>query len=491
MNPQVPTPTQRPGSRYGLRWLLWLLLLGGFTQQAQAQFVYAPVSGQGSGTTSPNVYRYDIATNAWTILPAAPADLEGALTSDGTFLYADAESGTTFYRYNPATSTWTTLAPTPGNIGGDLAYDGSGRIYAAVKSQGNTGEPASPTVYRYDIATNTWTTLPAAPADLEGGIAFGGGFLYADGDVGATFYRYNPATNTWTTLAPTPANIVGDLVYDGSGRIYAPINGQGGGTISPTVYRYDVATNTWTTLPDAPADLEGGVAFGGGFLYADADVGTAFYRYSPTTSTWTTLAPSPVDIAGNLVFAAGCATPGFVASVSPATCSGSTANSNGTIQISSVSNGARVGFSAGSTYTGPAFASATSFTGTTATVTTTLANPAVAQPYTIRVFCDAGTFFDQVVTLQPTQCLTANLSLAVAPPTQTKNPGDVATYVYTLTNAGPSTAPNVQVKVYVPANVTLVSNVPQSGTYNEGTNIWTIPSVAVGSQTLSLSVRIN
>jgi uncharacterized repeat protein (TIGR01451 family) len=102
-----------------------------------------------------------------------------------------------------------------------------------------------------------------------------------------------------------------------------------------------------------------------------------------------------------------CAIPAATVSLTPPTCSGSTALANGTITLSAMdANAKKVGYIAGSTYSGgPDFASAQTISGSTFTVANNLPNPGSSQDYTVRIFCDATTYFDKVVTIIPNQCL--------------------------------------------------------------------------------------
>lgn len=86
--------------------------------------------------------------------------------------------------------------------------------------------------------------------------------------------------------------------------------------------------------------------------------------------------------------------------------------------------------------------------------------------------------------------LDADVTLAL---TMTGSPASVTTgqnitYTLTLTNSGTSTATTVKVKDQLPGGVNFVSATPSTGTYNSATGIWTIPSIAPGSQTLTIVV---
>ncbi|WP_428657712.1 DUF11 domain-containing protein [Runella sp.] len=167
-------------------------------------------------------------------------------------------------------------------------------------------------------------------------------------------------------------------------------------------------------------------------------------------------------------------------------------NINGMLTLTSYSGGAtRVGYSAGSVYTGPAYTSATSLTAAPFTLVNTLPNPTVDQPYTVRVFATASNYQDYLVTLTPKLCLTADVSVSVSPTKQTNAKGETQTYIVTVKNAGPDVAPAVKVKVPIPNNRSLLLASPQQGTFNAATGIWDIGSLAIGQTTMQVTIQVN
>lgn len=90
--------------------------------------------------------------------------------------------------------------------------------------------------------------------------------------------------------------------------------------------------------------------------------------------------------------------------VIPATCNGTTANSDAQIQLSDVSGGTKTGISAGTSYTGPDFASASTLTAGAFTFAN-LQNPLVSQIYTIRIYNDANCYIDLQTTLYNKSCI--------------------------------------------------------------------------------------
>jgi len=86
----------------------------------------------------------------------------------------------------------------------------------------------------------------------------------------------------------------------------------------------------------------------------------------------------------------------------------------------------------------------------------------------------------------------ANLSLAKIVDNAAPNRGQTIVYTVTLSNAGPSTATNVQVRDQVPAGMTLQSFVASVGSYTAATGIWMVPSLASGANaTLRLTAIVN
>ena len=160
--------------------------------------------------------------------------------------------------------------------------------------------------------------------------------------------------------------------------------------------------------------------------------------------------------------------------------------------LNSFANVTKVGYSIGSTYTGPAFASATTLTTAPFTVANTLPNPTVNQPYTIRVFASATSYIDKKVLISPINCTAADLSLTVATATQTGNKGETLTYTFTATNSGPNAVTDAIANINIPSNATLLNANPSQGTYTESTKQWNIGAIANGgSKTLTISVKVN
>lgn len=100
--------------------------------------------------------------------------------------------------------------------------------------------------------------------------------------------------------------------------------------------------------------------------------------------------------------------PSPVASVSQATCGATTANADGSITLTNFGDTDKYDYTTGSTYTGTAtYASGSTAIPADGVITSTLANPATPQTYTVRVFT-ATCYTDRTVTLQPVVCINPN-----------------------------------------------------------------------------------
>ncbi|MBL7815791.1 MAG: DUF11 domain-containing protein [Saprospiraceae bacterium] len=102
-----------------------------------------------------------------------------------------------------------------------------------------------------------------------------------------------------------------------------------------------------------------------------------------------------------------CTQPSFSLSATRATCNGAVANSNAQLNVTSITNGTRIGWSVGATYTGPAYAGATNLSGATYTIGN-LENPSDSLRYTVRVFNGGDCCVEDIsVVLYPAPCAAA------------------------------------------------------------------------------------
>ena len=91
-----------------------------------------------------------------------------------------------------------------------------------------------------------------------------------------------------------------------------------------------------------------------------------------------------------------------------------------------------------------------------------------------------------------TNLLAADLSLAKALTTTPTYIGQNATYLLTVSNAGPDAAPGVAVTDLLPAGLSFVSSTPSQGSYNSSNGVWSIGTIPNGgSATLSITATVN
>lgn len=85
----------------------------------------------------------------------------------------------------------------------------------------------------------------------------------------------------------------------------------------------------------------------------------------------------------------------------------------------------------------------------------------------------------------------ADLRLTKAVDKTIVRPGEQMTFTLTLTNSGPASAQDVKVKDLIVAPLSFLSASPSQGTYDASTGVWDIGTVAVGTVTLTITVRVN
>ncbi|MEO0023549.1 MAG: hypothetical protein ABIJ93_06805, partial [candidate division WOR-3 bacterium] len=191
------------------------------------------------------------------------------LVKDGGFVVKDPDGGKLyaargyksgdFYVYDIETNTWSALPAAPVIIGkgGNGCY-GNGYVYVM---HGQNSAKFS----RFSIADNSWEALPDIPAWTSGKNPKGGGDLaYAEVDgvpyvyvlkgYKQDFGRYNLVTGTWEELTQAPAGAKPKwdkgswLVYDGATTLYAHK------AKYSELWTYDLAGGAWSAaaLPGIP-----------------------------------------------------------------------------------------------------------------------------------------------------------------------------------------------------------------------------------------------
>lgn len=282
---------------------------GSLAFDEESQVVYA-IGGNNAGTanTKQNFYKYDIATNTWSVLPSAPGLVSyGAslLNYDG-YLYAQRGGGTTgFYRFNIEDNSWE--LPTRGFFGPSVPTGNgtntntffpytTGSYMVSDKTDGIfiIRGGLDNTFGRYDVKNGTFNELAKLPV----GTATGASMVYVEdeneiyyspGNLGITrtgfadyFYKYDVDANVWTEVSsdrpPGQVTTGSSMTYDGSKYIYLT---QGGST---AWWRYDTEGTNGTRWSAMTAFTACGASGDGSkILYEDGHV--YFVRAGGQTAT--------------------------------------------------------------------------------------------------------------------------------------------------------------------------------------------------------------
>ncbi len=141
--------------------------------------------------------------------------------------------------------------------------------------------------------------------------------------------------------------------------------------------------------------------------------------------------------------------PVYSVTITPATCTGTLSNNDGTIMISGNSSTDTYDISQAATYTGTATYATANAIGF-GILTNTLVNPSSATPYTIRVFSNNGCFKDTTVILTPVSCTVApvttlGMTKAASTPTFVNNSAYNVTYTVVATNVSSGNMTNFSI----------------------------------------------
>ncbi|KXK09256.1 MAG: Chitinase A1 precursor [Microgenomates bacterium OLB23] len=209
---------------------------------------------------------------------------------------------TTFYEYDIPTDVWSTLTAAPAAVNyGWIVPGPSGYLYAARGA-------ATASFWQYDIAAGTWSDEAAAdaPLTLTSGTAAiwdGSRYIYVSrGGADDAFFRYDTQFDTWDTLANVQFDVLStmnagaDMAYNGSDTLYAIQGNYLSGFSS-----YDISSDSWTLLPALPhvANNDGTISFDAtqnAIYYLPGNGRVAFYKYDISSQTWSELPESPGSI---------------------------------------------------------------------------------------------------------------------------------------------------------------------------------------------------
>ena len=228
-----------------------------------------------AGTTG-NFYRFNIGAKLWGTLTTCPfafpnADpcLKAVEYEGNVSLYVTGGQGRSeFYRYDVATDAWTLLTPPTyaWGWGNAISYVKGDRYIYALRG-------GTVTFWKYDIRNDVWANLADVPVSVGRGSALTypdkGNFLYAlSGNRSANFYTYNYKTDTWITMNPCMVKVYdchSELIYPGFGNYLYVLHGSSYAESfdSYTYIRYNILTDTWNEL--APASF--GVKYPGSMIW--------------------------------------------------------------------------------------------------------------------------------------------------------------------------------------------------------------------------------
>ena len=273
-------------------------------------------------TPTPRAYAFDAAAGpggTWTALAPLPHANGGGVThagiaTDGVNVFiaggyiADAaRTGQIFgtnqvWRYNVAANTYTALPALPAErAGGQLAYDGGKLFFIGGANKARTLDVG--TVYALDYAAfvaghpAAWTPVAAMPNPRThmGGVVLNHVVYAVGGQHGrdeelvtqSSVHAYDPASNTWTAVAPLPQALshISGATYVHEGRIIVLGGERAHTSFVNTAYAYDPAANAWATLTPLPvtrASAVGG-SLGGSLYYSTGNFNRPTYQGTPGT----------------------------------------------------------------------------------------------------------------------------------------------------------------------------------------------------------------
>jgi N-acetylneuraminic acid mutarotase len=192
------------------------------------------------GTATDEVWRYDLATNAWTRLPPLPERLSAGAAEflNGQVHYVGGNRGQDrtsdydlHYAGSPARGDWHPAAPLPAARDHLSAVTLSGKLYVFGGETGHDAHHHQKTdAWAYDPRLDAWSPLAAMPIGKSHAesstFVLNGRILIAGGQVDnwlatANVVEYDPAADAWAMLPPLPAPLEGVIVQPLAGRLFA------------------------------------------------------------------------------------------------------------------------------------------------------------------------------------------------------------------------------------------------------------------------------
>jgi N-acetylneuraminic acid mutarotase len=231
---------------------------------------------------------YDADTNTWKTLgtlPGGMAETHATPVDDGKYIYfvggfagdlgnydgATQRASNRVYRFNPATNKWTllTLTPKPQGAGGTAIIDRQLHFFGGNPDDRVTNI-GNHYVLNLDKPDAGWTTAAAMPDSkdhfstvvLNGKIYTVGGEYGHDVDFNTqdSVYVYDPKRDSWKRLANLPiasGHAEGSsFAYDGR-IIFAGGQTKTDNAATDRVFAYDPAKDRWSELSNLPFFLQG------------------------------------------------------------------------------------------------------------------------------------------------------------------------------------------------------------------------------------------
>ena len=253
----------------------------------------------GNGGYKKDLWKYDVATDAWTQLNDFPAGFDGrgygvAFTLDDAAYVGTGNGGSLqddLWEYDPATDSWTATSGFPAGFGareGAVAFALGGVAYVGTGYTGGYEKDLwkyEPIDLPYQLTVNANGEAEWVPAPQMGDLDFDGSPLPApNGDVHAV-----PLNDFPEGRRDAVAFTLGGVAYIGTGSSFASYYND--------LWKYHSGTDNWTQLNDFPAGFDARFAAVAFTLDGVAYVGTGFsgsykkdlWKYDPATDNWTQL----------------------------------------------------------------------------------------------------------------------------------------------------------------------------------------------------------